>query len=84
MTAQRKTPEGGMVVTTRVEPELARLMRDVEAREGVSPPAQMLRGLRLFFEQKGLLRPRPDLDKRAASLSRELERVKRLKLEPER
>ena len=46
-----------VMISLRVEPELARLLKLVKERDGVPESEQARRGLRLYFQQKGLLKP---------------------------
>jgi Ribbon-helix-helix protein, copG family len=40
----------------RLDHDLARLLKDVKARDGISESEQIRRALRRWFEQKGVLK----------------------------
>ena len=44
------------MISLRLDPEQARLLKLVKARDGVPEAEQIRRGLNLWFEQKGVLK----------------------------
>ena len=48
-----------MMYSLRLDTHLARLLKVVKARDGIPESEQIRRGLLLWFEQKGALKPRP-------------------------
>jgi hypothetical protein len=47
-----------ITISLRLDPEQARLLKEVKARDGVPESEQIRRGLILWFEQKGVLKPK--------------------------
>jgi hypothetical protein len=47
-----------IAISLRLDPEQARLLKVVKARDGVPESEQIRRALALWFEQKGVLKPR--------------------------
>jgi hypothetical protein len=43
----------------RIDPELKRLLEHVKERDGVPESEQIRRALRAWFEEKGLVKPKP-------------------------
>ena len=48
-----------VMYSLRLDTHLARLLKVVKARDGIPESEQIRRGLLLWFEQKGALKPRP-------------------------
>ena len=46
------------MISLRLDPEQARLLKLVKARDGVPESEQIRRGLMLWFEQKGVVKPK--------------------------
>jgi hypothetical protein len=42
----------------RLDPDLAALLKDIKTRDGIPESEQIRRALRLWFEQKGVLKPK--------------------------
>jgi hypothetical protein len=42
----------------RLDPVLARLLKEVKARDGIPESEQIRRALVIWFEQKGVLKPK--------------------------
>jgi hypothetical protein len=45
-----------VMYSLRLEPEHARLLKEIKARDGVPESEQIRRGLMLWFEQKGVVK----------------------------
>jgi hypothetical protein len=45
-----------VMYSLRLEPEHARLLKEVKARDGIPESEQIRRGLMLWFEQKGVVK----------------------------
>lgn len=52
------TPPKKVMYSLRLEPEQARLLKAIKARDGVPESEQIRRGLALWFEQKGMVKPK--------------------------
>ena len=46
------------MISLRLDPPQARLLKVVKARDGIPESEQIRRALRLWFEQKGMLKPK--------------------------
>ena len=46
------------MISLRLDPEQARLLKAIKARDGVPEAEQIRRGLMLWFEQKGVMKPK--------------------------
>ena len=42
----------------RLDPHLARKLKEVKARDGISESEQIRRALAIWFEQKGVMKPK--------------------------
>jgi len=47
-----------IMYSLRLEPEQARLLKVIKARDGIPESEQIRRGLMLWFERKGVLKPK--------------------------
>ena len=47
-----------IMYSLRLDPEQARLLKEVKARDGVPESEQIRRALVIWFEQKGVLKPK--------------------------
>ncbi|HYT76452.1 MAG TPA: hypothetical protein VEL79_16970 [Vicinamibacterales bacterium] len=47
-----------VMYSLRLEPEQARLLKTIKARDGIPESEQIRRALGLWFEQKGVLKPK--------------------------
>ncbi len=47
-----------VMYSVRLEPEQARLLKAIKARDGIPESEQIRRALGLWFEQKGVLKPK--------------------------
>ncbi len=53
-----------IMYSLRLDPHLARLLKAVKARDGIPESEQIRRALAIWFEQKGMLKPRTVKPKR--------------------
>lgn len=51
-------PAKKIMYSLRLEPEQARLLKAIKARDGVPESEQIRRALVLWFEQKGMVKPK--------------------------
>ena len=47
-----------VMISLRLEPDQARLLKVIKARDGIPEAEQIRRGLMLWFEQKGVVKPK--------------------------
>jgi hypothetical protein len=47
-----------VMYSLRLEPEQARLLKAIKARDGIPESEQIRRALALWFEQKGMVKPK--------------------------
>ena len=47
-----------IMYSLRLEPEQARMLKTIKARDGVPESEQIRRALMIWFEQKGVLKPK--------------------------
>jgi hypothetical protein len=47
-----------IMYSLRLEPEQARLLKAIKARDGIPESEQIRRALMIWFEQKGVLKPK--------------------------
>ena len=47
-----------IMYSLRLDPEQAQLLKAIKARDGIPESEQIRRGLLLWFEQKGVLKPK--------------------------
>jgi hypothetical protein len=46
------------MISLRLEPAQARLLKEIKARDGIPESEQIRRALAAWFEQKGVLKPK--------------------------
>ena len=57
MAKRRKTlPENKVMYSLRLDPEQARLLKVIKARDGIPESEQIRRALVVWFEQKGVMK----------------------------
>jgi hypothetical protein len=54
---RRQADQSKVMYSLRLDRELAQLLKDVKARDGIPESEQIRRALLIWFEQKGVLKP---------------------------
>jgi len=55
---RRNMPQNKIMYSLRLDPELARLLKEIKTRDGIPESEQIRRALVIWFEQKGVMKPK--------------------------